>query len=114
CRPFAAFVTIFVSTWHIWPSAVQTGDAFYHLANAHDVAFMVRHHQDPLGRLPQVFGTPVFRFYQSLLALCVGTLQAWTDLPLEFLYSIFVIVPFMLSPFAYHYFLRSLGLRPWT
>ncbi len=109
----AAFLTVLVSTATIWPDAVQTGDSLFHVGNAVDVERAVRLGQDPLGRLPQMQGTPTFRFYQPLHALATGAMTAWTPVRLEFWYTLFTVLPFALSPFAYMYLLTGLGFSRW-
>jgi len=112
--PALATLTVVLGTWPIWPWTMEAGDALSHLRNARDVLEALQYGVDPLGRLPQQIGSPVFRFYQPLHALATGAMAYGTGLNLDFCLTFVTYVPFALSPWAYRYLVGSLGFSRWT
>ncbi len=113
--PFAATVLTLVSTYIlIGPVLNRSGDNIYHLMNEFAIAHNIAVGDDPFGPLGIEFGQPVLRFYQALFYLFNVAMYFVTGADLLLLHNLPIIVCFSLSPWAYYYFLRKLGLNQWA
>jgi hypothetical protein len=113
--PAAAAISSLATTWIIvGPVLNRAGDDLYHLLNEYAIARAIYTGDNPFGPLGMEFGQPVLRFYQALFYLNTVGWHLLAGLDLRFVHNATIVVCFALSPFAYAYFLRKLGLGKWT
>lgn len=113
--PAAAAVASMSTMWIlVGPVLNRAGDDLYHVMNEYAIAHGVAAGDNPFGPLGVEFGQPVLRFYQALFYLNTVAWNLFAGLDIRFVHNTAIVVCFALSPFAYAYFLRKLGLGRWT
>jgi hypothetical protein len=108
----AAAAALALSSTHILLGEVinQSGDDTHHLLGEHALLYAIQAGDNPFGPLGLDFGQPMLRFYQCLFYLWNVAVHLVTDVGLITVHNATTIFCFALSPFAYLYFLRQLGL----
>jgi hypothetical protein len=113
--PAAAAVASLSTMWIlVAPVLNRAGDDLYHVMNEYAIAHALTAGDNPFGPLGLEFGQPVLRFYQALFYLNTAAWNVYAGLDVRFVHNAAIVVCFALSPFAYAYFLRKLGLGRWT
>jgi hypothetical protein len=113
--PLIAAVAAMATMWIlIAPVLNRAGDDLYHVMNEYAMANGVAAGDNPFGPLGVEFGQPVLRFYQALFYLNAVAWHNFAHLHILFVHNTTIVICFALSPFAYAYFLRKLGLDRWT
>jgi hypothetical protein len=110
----ACCLSFFSSLELIGPVLNRAGDDLYHVLNEYALAHAARVGDDVFGPLGMEFGQPVLRFYQCLFYLWTVGWSVFAGADLRLMHCVTIVVCFSLSPFAYCYFLRKLGLGDWA
>ncbi|MCP4680025.1 MAG: hypothetical protein GY854_31950 [Deltaproteobacteria bacterium] len=110
--PLAAAVLTLMST-HILlgPVINRSGDNCHHLMSEFAVLHSIAAGDNPFGPVSIDFGQPVLRFYQCLFYLVNVTGHLISGIDLVTVHNFTIITSFALSPFAYLFFLRKLGIN---
>jgi hypothetical protein len=110
----AAILAVYHTRLIIGPLLNQSGDDSHHLLSEYAISHAIRAGDNPLGPLGLDFGQPLLRFYQCLFYLYNVGIHLITDIDLVTVHNTTIVVCFALSPFAYLYCLRKLGLNRWA
>jgi len=93
------------------PVIDQGGDNADHLLNEYALANAAAAGDNPFGPLGLEFGMPLLRFYQALFYLVGLVAHLVVGLDVRTVHNLLVATCFALSPFAFCFCLRRLGLR---
>ncbi len=110
--PIAAAVLTLAST-HILlgPVINRSGDNTHHLMSEFAVFHSIAAGDNPFGPVGIDFGQPILRFYQCLFYLVNVAGHLISGISLVTVHNFTIITSFALSPFAYLFFLRKLGIN---
>ncbi len=109
--PVAASAITLSSTHILFDSVINSsGDDTHHIMGEHAILHAINAGDNPLGPVGIDFGQPLLRFYQCLFYLFNIAVHLISDFDLMLVHNATVIISFALSPFAYLFFLRKLGL----
>lgn len=115
--PTIAMILALISTGRLifqGPVVNRAGDDLYHLMSEFALKHSLEADDNVLGPVHIEMGVPILRFYQALYYLINVYANHYLGVNLLFMHCLTIVICFALSPFAYMYFLRKVGLSPWA